>query len=244
MGHCSGYSAISRDYLGNTAWYLGHRTAYNSNGTGIHGGRHVEHFNSTFATACDNWAVSLNSIAQAYSGRSIAWIGDVGVGVCKTGYHGQARAMDLTHIRFSNGSFVDMNYSWRSARTLAERRLYVATAAQCRRYVGTVLTCWYNADHENHIHMDNGTAVTYLRTGVTTDTTLVQASCNFLNGESLAVDGAWGPLTDAAYGRLLTKFNMNCLNPKTTTSHAQTFLLYIARHGYANATAGTYRHTC
>ncbi|MQA28021.1 MAG: hypothetical protein GEU94_21790 [Micromonosporaceae bacterium] len=244
MGHCSGYSAVSRNYVGLYEYELRHRTSYNSDGTGIHGGRHSEHFNSTFLGSCDNWIKNLNFFSSNYGGRNVAWVGDVGVGVCKPGMHGQARAFDLTQLRFTNGSFIDMNYSWRSSRTLAHKRGYVAVAAQCRRYAGTVLTAWYNSAHQNHIHFDNGTAVTYIRTGVKTDTTLVQASCNFLNGESLAVDGIWGSLTEAAYQRLLGRFNMRCTNPKGNRSDAVVFLSYIVRHGLANRAAGTYRHNC
>lgn len=244
MGHCSNYSAVSRNWIGNSDWYLAHRTGYDSSGRGIHGGRHTEHFNSTFRDQCDNWIKNLNFWTQNYGGRTVAWVGDVGVGVCKTGMHGQARAFDLTQIRFTNGTYSDMNWSWRQ-NTLHKRR-YLAVAAQCRRYFGTVLTCWYDSAHHNHIHFDNGTAVTYIRTSSTyrSDITLVQASCNLLNGESLAIDGSWGSLTESAYQRLLTKFNMRCYNPKTNVSHAKIFLSYIVRHGFANAAAGTYRAGC
>ncbi|MGH3646931.1 MAG: extensin family protein [Micromonosporaceae bacterium] len=244
MGHCSSYSAISRSWIGYDSWYLGHRTGYNSSGTGIHGGRHSEHFNSTFHGTCTNWIRNLNFFSTNYGSLGgVQWVGDVGVGVCKSGYHGSARAFDLTKVQWANG-MVDMNWSWRSSNTIANRRRYVAVAAQCRRYVGTVLTTWYNSAHGNHIHFDNGTAVTYIRTGVRSDTTLVQASCNLLNGESLAIDGQWGPLTDGAYLRLLSKFNMRCLSPKSNATHAKQFLSYIVRHGLANRAAGYWRYSC
>lgn len=242
MGHCSGYSAISRSWLGEHSYALAHRTGYNSNGTGIHGPRHDEHFNSTFADRGDLWARNLNYWSANYGGRYIDWIGDVGVGFCKSGWHGHARAFDLTHIRFTNGNWVDMNFSWNS-NTLHQRR-YLAVAAQCRRYFGTVLTCWYNTAHQDHIHYDNGTAVTYIRTGTRSDVTLVQASCNILNGESLAIDGQWGPLTSAAYDRLLYAFRLHCRSPTTNQSHAMIFLSFIVRTGFANTSAGTYTSSC
>ena len=106
---------------------------------------------------------------------------------------------------------------------------------------GTVLTCWYNSAHRDHIHVDNSTAVRPLRT-VRSDTTLVQASCNLLNGERLAIDGQWGSLTEAAYNRLRARFNMNGFNPKANTSHALYFLEFVVKHGFANRPAGTFRH--
>lgn len=112
-----------------------------------------------------------------------------------------------------------------------KRRQYIGVAAALRRYAGTVLTGWYNAAHQNHIHFDNGVAVGPIRTNAETDTKLVQATCNYLNGESLTIDGAWGPLTEAAYGRLRTRLRMGCRNPKTNTADALLFLHLIAQAG-------------
>lgn len=237
MGHCSGYSAITRNYIGSTSWELRHRTGYNSNGTGIHGGQHNEHINSTFAVFADSAFLSLN----VDSNLTVDWVGDVGIGACKSGYHGQARAFDVTQVRFTNGSYFDMNYSWRQAG--AHRRGYLGVAAECRRHVSTVLTAWYNSLHHNHIHFDNGagSGLIPIRTNMVSDTTLVQAACNYLNGESLAIDGAWGPLTEAAYNRLRADFNISCLNPKTNGNHAGIFLRLIAQHGLNNKSAGYYQ---
>lgn len=244
MGHCSSYSAISRDWVGKTGWELRHRTGYYSSGRGRHGGRHSEHFNKNFHGTCTNWAKNLNFFSTNYIGGAytVTWVGDVGVGVCKSGYHGRARAFDLTHIRFSNGAYFDANWSWRESRY--HHRRYLAVAAQCRRYVGTVLTHWYNSAHADHIHFDNGVGATYIRSGAKSDTTLVQASCNLLNGESLAVDGVWGSLTQSAYRRLIRKFNMGCYDPRSNASHAKVFLAHIVKHGFANKSAGYYKSSC
>ena len=63
MGHCSGYSATSRNYIGSTAWDPRHRTGYDSCGFGTHGGQHSEHFNDTFWSTCNTWASNINSYA-------------------------------------------------------------------------------------------------------------------------------------------------------------------------------------
>lgn len=247
MGHCTSYSAVTRDWVGNSGWELRHRTGYDTAGRGVHGGRHGEHFDSTFHDTCTNWIKNLNFFSTNYIGStySVDWVGDVGVGArgCTgSGYHPRARAVDLTHIRFSNGYYFDANWSWRQ--NTYHKRRYLAVWAQCRRYVGTVLTYRYNTAHYDHIHFDNGVSATYIRTSAHTDTTLVQEACNLLNGESLGVDGAWGSLTEAAYQRLLGKFNMKCYNPKTSSSHAKIFLAHIVKHGFKNVNAGYYKSSC
>jgi hypothetical protein len=73
---------------------------------------------------------------------------------------------------------------------------------------------------------------------------LVQAACNLLNGESLDIDGAWGPLTTAAYERLLDAFNLGCKDPLTSTTDAKQFLSFIVRHGTANEAAGYWTGGC
>lgn len=239
MGHCSGYSAVNRNHLGQWAWHLGHRTGFNDAGGGIHGGRHAEHFNQTFLNQCDKWATNLNKLSQNNGGRTIDWIGDVGVGVCKSGMHGQARAFDLTHLRFTNGHRSDMNRGWRL--NLAHKRRYLAIAAQCRRHFGTVLTAWYNDAHKDHIHFDNGTAVGPIRDGSRSDVTLVQASCNILNGDNMAIDGQWGPVTQDGFVRLRRAFRLGCTSPRANKKDAVRFLKFIVRHGFANKPAGTFK---
>ncbi len=245
---CNNTSPILRNYIGSTAYDLRHRTSYDTScGNGVHGGQHNEEFNSTFHTQCSNWANSFASYAATYGPFTLDWVGDVGVTVCKPGRHGEGRAFDLTHIRATNGTLIDMNTSWNLARSCASattRRRYIGVAASLRRYFGTVLTAWYNADHENHIHFDNGTAVGPINSGLETDTKLVQVTCNYFNGESLAIDGAWGPLTDAAYGRLLTKLRMGCRNPRGNTTDALLFLELIVKHGLRGIAAGTYFGPC
>ena len=243
-----GYPTDPHDYIGNTAWELRHRTGYDSCGFGIHGGRHNEEFNATFWNQCNNWAVSFESIARNYGAFYLNWVGDIGVSACKPGYHQYGRAFDLSQLHDSAGDFIDMNEDWAPSHdcsALFFTRRYVGVAASLRRYIGTVLTAWYNAEHQNHIHFDNGTAVGPINDNLKTDTTLVQATCRYMNGESnLAIDGVWGPLTEAAYVRLRTKLKMGCRSPRSNPADAKLFLLLIARTGLAGAAAGTYVGPC
>jgi hypothetical protein len=243
-----GFPTISRNYIGDPAWELHHRTGYDACGFGVHGGKHSEEFNETFWNQCGNWARSFDSIARNYGGFTLDWVGDVGVSACKPGFHQSGRAFDLTHLRDTGGDFIDMNEDWSPSHdcsALFFTRRYIGVAASLRRYFGTVLTAWYNVEHQNHIHFDNGVAVGPIRSNAKTDTTLVQATCRYMNGEGgLAIDGVWGPLTEAAYGRLRTKLHMGCRSPRQNTTDARLFLLLIARTGLAGVTAGTYVGPC
>ncbi len=60
----------------------------------------------------------------------------------------------------------------------------------------------------------------------------------------LSIDGAWGPLTEAAYQNLLQAFHLQCYNPKTSTWAASVFLEKIVQHRYANKSAGYYIGSC
>ncbi|MPZ19751.1 MAG: hypothetical protein GEV06_17805 [Luteitalea sp.] len=77
-----------------------------------------------------------------------------------------------------------------------------------------------------------------------TERELVQAVCNYLNGESLAIDGIWGPLTDAAYGRLLSTLRMQCRSPTGNTGDMALFCELIAKAGITGQPAGTFVGPC
>jgi hypothetical protein len=172
------------------------------------------------------------------------------VTVCKAGMHGAGRAFDLSHIRSTNPDFfIDTNTDWNpnlSCRGLRPTRRYIAVAANLRRFVGTVLTGWYNDDHKNHIHFDNGVPLVPIRRDLRTDTTLIQATCRYMNGEAdLAIDGEWGPATEAAYRRLRGALGMQCRSPRRNLADARLFLQLIALNGMAGVRAGVrYKGPC
>jgi hypothetical protein len=241
MSHCTQYSAITRDYLYSTSYELMYRDGWTGSSPqiGSHSSRIPMHFNSAFFNECSEIARQINS----RSPKTLNWVGNVGVGFCKPGYHGSARAFDLTHVRYTDGTYIDTNRSWRY--TATQQRWYVGLAAQCRLICSTVLTAWYNAEHQDHIHFDNGAGdIDTIVSGWRSDTVLVQAICNILSGESLSIDGAWGPLTDAAYGRLIVKLGMSCMNPRTNAADGRGFWAMIAQTGLRGQLAGTYFYPC
>lgn len=240
---CGVSNPVSKDYIGSTAWELRHRTGYASNGTGVHGGRHTHTFNEGFWNQCDDFAEDYNYYTSTYGSKPVDWFGDIGIVACKANsWHACGRAFDLTAVYFTDGGYVDCNRSWRWG--LTHKRRYLGLAAQLRREFGTVLTAWYNTAHKNHIHFDNGSAFTVIRTSYRSDTTLVQASCNYLDSAGLSIDGVWGPRTEAAYQNLLRAFHLQCYDPKTSTWAASVFLEKIVQHCYANKSAGYYVGSC
>ncbi len=243
---CPTSDTTSRHWIGNSSWELRHRTGYDGFGIGVHDTIHSasnkEEFKAGFLGVTDSWIETLNSFAAVYGPGTVRWVGEVGTCVDKPGAHGQARAFDLTAIHFSNGDRFDGNVSWRAG--TQGKRLYLGVAAMCRRHFGTVLTAWWNSAHENHIHFDNLEGAGVIRPSHRDDTCIVQAASVILNGESIAIDGNWGPATEDAYVRLLGAFNMKCYDPKTNASHASAFLGYIVEHGFDNKAAGFYQASC
>jgi hypothetical protein len=237
MAHCSQYSAISRDYIAYWSWELRYRTGYVGPLGDHSSGRRTEHFNAAFWDQCGD----IMRILDLRVPMTPDWIGTAGAGFCKSGYHGQARALDITQVRYTDGTYIDTNYSWRGG--TRDRRWYVGLAAQCRAFVGTVLTAWYNADHQNHIHIDNGSPFVPVQPGWRSDTVLIQAVCNTLVGETLTIDGAWGPRTETAYNRLRTLMGV-CGNPKTNAGDASVFFSLIGETGLNGRYAGIYQGSC
>jgi hypothetical protein len=75
-------------------------------------------------------------------------------------WHDAGRAFDLARLRRDDGADVSCRYDlWRDASggELSEaRRAYWVVAASAHRHFAYVLTYLYNAQHHNHIHLDNG----------------------------------------------------------------------------------------
>ena len=251
MGFCEDLSCnnatITKKYIKYWRMDIRHRTGWNGM-WGVHGGRHEEEFNSHFWNEHMNESFRyLDWAAYTFNnGDRIDWIGDIGATNCKPdSCHRSGNALDVTAIKMTSGTYADMNVDWRSWRPLKNRRLYLAVWAALRIENITVIAYEYNAAHENHIHVDwGGVANHVILRKNKTDTALIQSACNWLNGESLVVDGAWGPNTSAAYNRLLNAFNLDCENPFGNQWSSMRFMRFIAMHGIANRSAGWWQGLC
>src|SRR6266508_2072823 len=103
--------------------------------------------------------------------------------------HNNGRGFDLSRI-YATGTDGDLHRrffarhdiwkDWTGDAFTEARRHYWATAASAHHHFRNVLTYLYNADHDNHIHIDNlvsGTSNSEFDTGSEAQVQHVQACC-------------------------------------------------------------------
>lgn len=174
----------------------------------------MEWFLSDLQAAVPSWYGSMTRIITA------------GAYVNKPGAHGQGRAWDIDGIRWSNTSCWPY-YGHHASSTLSIRRRYLGLNAFCQRQFKYVLSGWYNAAHEDHIHVDNVGGGRVLRKDYSSDVVFIQAMCNDLMGVSLAVDGVYGPNTDYWYRESKDRANVT----GDTSSSVSAWRLWCYRTG-------------
>jgi hypothetical protein len=184
-----------------------------------------------FYNALVAWIRDLRSLSSSYG--SISYVVSAGFYVDKAGQHGAGTAMDLDHVRWSNGNVTSPLDQHHASGTAALRKRYLATEAVCRRRFRYVLDGWYNADHRDHIHADFGGMPVRVLKDSEADTKFVQGTCNNFRGSGLAIDGIWGPATTSAFNGLKSALGVTG-DPHTSTSVWQGMLSKIATKGFAN----------
>ncbi|SEQ96307.1 extensin family protein [Lentzea albida] len=184
-----------------------------------------------FYNALVAWIRDLRSLSSSYG--SISYIVSAGFYVDKAGQHGAGTAMDLDHVRWSNGNVTSPLDQHHASSTAALRKRYLATEAVTRRRFRYVLDGWYNADHRDHIHADFGGMPVRVLKDSEADTKFVQGTCNNFRAAGLAIDGIWGPNTQAAFNGLKSALGVTG-DPHTSTSVWQGMLSKIATKGFAN----------
>lgn len=177
------------------------------------------------------WIRDLRSLSSAYG--SITYLVSAGFYVNKPGQHGEGTAADIDHVQWSGGTACTPLDHAHASGTVAVRRRYLAVEAVLRRRFRYVLDGWYNAEHEDHLHGDFGGTPIRLVTGAESDTKFIQATCNNFRGAGLAIDGAWGPLTQAAYNSAKSALRVTG-DPMSGAAPYQQMLSAIAQHGFAN----------
>lgn len=251
---CSG-GTVSRDHLHREGWELRHRFGWAGAPPqiGTHGGRHSERFHRECHQQASQVARDLDALARDYppfrNPWELTWVGDIGVRVCKPGWHRYGLAVDFSRFSFGSGRFVDLNRHWRDDRIRLRRR-YLAVLAMCRKRFGVVLHGHNDPDgtHVNHVHVDRSRHAVPLNRNNRTDTTLVQfAARELAEIPDMAIDGIWGAQTEMGYDELLTRFRMTTAsggsltyNPMRYASHQRILMEMIGRHGFANRVAGHY----
>lgn len=135
-------------------------------------------------------------------------ISSAGIFTAKAGAHGNGRAMDWDRLVFENVEIAPLSRDHASL-SHAKRRRYWAFAALCRANSSFVLHGRYNAVHTDHIHQDDVAGLGF-NPGSFAAVTLAQSVLNEIFGESpkLAVDGAWGSASRAAFARAQARLQL------------------------------------
>lgn len=128
-------------------------------------------------------------------------ITSAGAFVDKPGYHGKGQAFDLDGIFWAQEELVAIQY-------LQKPHLYLAVESIIRKHFGTVLAYNYNAAHQDHFHLDTGTAVGFQKMSKSR-VEYLQASLLYVHGYQIGVDGVWGPSTDATVKAALQDLGIN-----------------------------------
>lgn len=167
-------------------------------------------------------------IEQGFAAQLTAWLTDLGEltgwrgrqlwtygtwtdgGSSCSSWHNAGRAFDLARLRLDDGSEVSCRYDrWRrtGARELAAaRRRYWAIAASAHQHFAYVLTYPYDAQHHNHIHIDNGRSGggrSQFTGRSRVQLHAVQAICSYLWDRPTPITGRWDAATRRASQQVL-----------------------------------------
>jgi hypothetical protein len=167
-------------------------------------------FDPRFFGRLEQWADGLADVLPA-APRDLTTYGSwTDGGTACDSWHHAGRAFDLARVRLVDGTEVSCRYDrWRSlegARLDEARRRYWALAAGLHARFAYVLTYLYNAQHANHVHVDNG------RSGGDDPTfsprsevqvQAVQAVCRYLWSQPVELTGRWDAPTQRAAGQVL-----------------------------------------
>ena len=173
-------------------------------------------FDGAFFSRLESWAEGLPDVLPARP-RELSTYGSWtdGGSACDS-WHDAGRAFDIARLPLADGSVVSCRYDqWRSlegARLENARRRYWALAAGLHQRFAYVLTYLYDAQHANHIHVDNGRsgdADSTFSARSQVQVQAVQALCRYLWDEPLELSGQWDGATRAAAGRVLDRLGLD-----------------------------------
>ncbi len=173
-------------------------------------------FDAVFHRRLDDWARSLADVLPSAPEAITSYGSWTDGGSACDSWHHAGRAFDLARVRLADGSEVSCRYDrWRSLRGArldeARRRYWSLTAGLHARF-SYVLTYLYDAQHANHVHVDNGRSgdadpVFSPRSGVQVDA--VQAVCRYLWSRPVELSGRWDTPTRRAVGAVLSELGVD-----------------------------------
>jgi hypothetical protein len=158
-----------------------------------------------------------------------------GAFVNKPGLHGKGRGFDVDGIFWANRAFITKNYP-------DDRSFYLAVEAVLRKHFGTVLNYEYNVDHQDHLHIDDGT-----ETGFVPDhrsrVLFLQMALTHVFERPVTIDGMIGPETNGAARDLLLALDLaddgEVVDPtelhQTLDEQWSTLLDHAAKNGFGRA---------
>ena len=191
-------------------------------------------FDPGFAGQLDAWVADLAQQLGS-QGQQLATYGSWidGRGRCDSWHH-SGRAFDLARVTLTDGRTVSCRYDqWRTARPTdleATRRAYWAVAAGLHLRFAYVLTYLYDAQHANHIHLDNGRSGSELstfRSRSRVQVQAVQAMLSYLWADPVEITSRWDSPTRSASRRVLDQLSLE----EDLTGTAESW------HGFLRATA-------
>ncbi len=151
--------------------------------------------------------------AQQPLGRAEV-ITSAGAYVQKEGFHGSGDAFDLDGIHWKSEKFIALEFP-------KKPHLYLAIESVVRKYFGTVLAYHYNTAHQDHLHLDSGTAVGFQKMSKSR-VEYLQATLLYIHGYHIGIDGVWGPSTEK-----ITRVALDGLNIDGSVSSLDTWLAYL-----------------
>jgi hypothetical protein len=153
-----------------------------------------------------------------------------------TSWHEAGRAIDITALKddVTTIHFWGRYDIWKNlSNAAAHRRRYWAGAASLHHHFRSVLTYFYNSEHHDHIHVDNGengSALTTFASGSKAQVQGVQGICANVWGYPCGTDGVWNTAVSAAASKVLQRAG----RPGGLTDsvgHWRTFLYASTRQG-------------
>lgn len=201
---------------------------------------------SSFKSTCDSWVAALAAESAAHGNSNydtLQWIGHIGFWVNRSNScHCAGKAMDMSKVQWNGVACQPCNGDHASSNRTVRRR-YLAVDATLRFFFKWTLDGWYNAAHGDHIHASShyASADIVLDKASVSDTVFVQAVCNNFNDAGLDIDGAWGPLTDAAFSDIndVWDFDDSRCNPFILRGAYGAWLHRAAACGFADVGAAS-----
>jgi hypothetical protein len=128
-------------------------------------------------------------------------------------WHHAGRAFDLSRLAADGTTLVSCRYDrWQHAADLVvQRRRYWALVASLHRDFAYVLTYLYDAQHHNHVHVDNGRSgpgLSELSTRSGAQVQAVQAMLSYLWDQPVEITGSWDAATRAASRTVLDRLEI------------------------------------